>query len=70
LCFRVIERIELDMSKRLSPRTLLLNSLEQVASELDSASRQTAREPAVSQLTEDAGLPGRMLKRLQGLLRR
>jgi Phosphopantetheine attachment site len=72
LCFRVIERIERELGKRLSPRTLLLNSLEQVASELDAGAVKTAPEqPRVEPPPSDEPhLRGRLMKRLQGFLKR
>src|SRR5262249_49142740 len=38
LCFQVLRRLERDPGQRLSPRLLLLDSLQQVAAHLDSPS--------------------------------
>jgi non-ribosomal peptide synthetase component F len=72
LCFRVIERIERELGKRLSPRTLLLNSLEQVASELDAGALKAVPEQprAEPRASDEPHLRGRILKRLQGFLKR
>ncbi len=45
LCFRVIARIERDKGVRLSPRLLLLNSLEQVAVQLEGTAGGNAARP-------------------------
>jgi hypothetical protein len=66
LCFQVLAAIERETGKRLSPRLFLLNTLEQVARELDetvAAHSPKAPEPAT-------GLAGRMRQRLEGLLGR
>jgi len=71
LCFRVIERIERELGKRLSPRTLLLNSLEQVATELDGGAQKAV--PSLQPVPHAAAEPraqGGLFKRLQGLLKR
>jgi hypothetical protein len=47
LCFRIIKRIESETGKRVSPRIVLLSTLEQVAAQLDVA-------PAVRQVTPSA----------------
>ena len=70
LCFRVIERIEREFGKRLSPRTLLLNSLEQVATELDGGVRKAAAPPPAPPPPEPRQQGGGLFKRLQGLLKR
>ena len=71
LCFRVIERIERELGKRLSPRTLLLNSLEQVANELQGGAQEAAPAPKpLPQAPEEPRLHGRLFKRLQGFLKR
>jgi Phosphopantetheine attachment site/AMP-binding enzyme C-terminal domain len=71
LCFRVIERIERELGKRLSPRVLLLSSLEQVAAELSGAAPQ-APTPALTRpaVVEDLALPGRVLQKLHGFFKR
>jgi len=72
LCFRVIERIEREFGKRLSPRTLLLNSLEQVATELDGGVQKSAPapQPSAPPPPEQRQQGGGLFKRLQGLLKR
>jgi amino acid adenylation domain-containing protein len=85
LCFRVIERIEQRIGKRLSPRTILLGSLEQVAAELPQpgvaepasvrapASVRTPGPPSVrtpASPPENASVTGRVFKKLTGLLKR
>ena len=71
LCFRVIERIERELGKRLSPRTLLLNSLEQVAKELDGGAQKSAPvAPPTPRPAEEPRAQGGLFKRLQGLLKR
>jgi acyl carrier protein len=71
LCFRVIERIERELGKRLSPRTLLLNSLEQVASELDGGAQKAEPSPRpAARAPEEPRSPGGLFKRLQGFLKR
>jgi hypothetical protein len=68
LCLRVIDMIERETKRRMSPRILLLNTLEQAAAALDQLQggkpddkRQTA--------AEETGVAGRVLKGLRGLLR-
>ena len=71
LCFRVIERIERELGKRLSPRTLLLNSLEQVATELDGGVQKATPAPQPApRAAEEPRAQGGLFKRLQGLLKR
>jgi hypothetical protein len=73
LCFRVIEQIEHRVGKRLSPRTVLLSSLEQVAAQLGTAGAaptpsQAAQAPVPAPSSES--MTGRVFKKLTGLLRR
>jgi len=72
LCFRVIERIERELGKRLSPRTLLLNSLEQVANELgDGTANAVSPPPSAPRAAEPPrAAGGGLFKRLQGFLKR
>jgi amino acid adenylation domain-containing protein len=70
LCFRVLERIEQRLHKRLSPRVLLLNSLEQVAAEIDGQGAAASAIEYRSSAQEPAGLGGRVFKKFRGLLRR
>ncbi|HXK19860.1 MAG TPA: phosphopantetheine-binding protein, partial [Polyangiaceae bacterium] len=70
-CFRVLERIEARAGVRLSPRTMLLGSLEQVAAELPS--RDAASPPPVAAAppaATSATVTERVFKKLTGLLRR
>jgi hypothetical protein len=73
LCFRVLERIESRLHVRLSPRVLLLNSLEQVAAQLQPHAAGAAAAPAAASAPvapgEPGGLKGRVLKKLQGFWR-
>jgi len=69
LCFRVIERIEREVGKRLSPRVLLLSSLEQVAAELSDSTPQAPAAPSAAR-ADDLALPGRVLQKLQGFFKR
>jgi hypothetical protein len=71
LCFRVLERIEKRLHVRLSPRVLLLNSLEQVAAQLQpQAAAAGSAAPAPPPTSgEPGGLKGRVLKKLQGFWR-
>jgi len=66
LCFQVLARIERETGKRLSPRLFLLNTLEQVARELD----DSTAAPAPKAVEPATGLAGRMRQRLEGLLGR
>jgi amino acid adenylation domain-containing protein len=78
LCFRVIARIEADTKKRVSPRLMLLNTLEHVAAQIDSGASSVApRPPAASPATSvqapappDRRFAARVLDRLKGLTRR
>ncbi len=70
LCLRVIDMIERETKARLSPRILLLNTLEQAASALDQL-RGVAAAPAAAQpskAAEPTGVAGRVIKGLRGLL--
>jgi hypothetical protein len=60
LCFRVIARIEQEKGKRVSPRVMLLNTLEQVATQLDGATaapRPTAPTETPTHGADDRGAP-------------
>jgi hypothetical protein len=46
LCFQVLERIERETGRRVSPRLLLLDSLDQVAAQLDRMERPAGDSPA------------------------
>jgi non-ribosomal peptide synthetase component F len=77
LCFRVIARIEERLGKRLSPRSILLNTLEQVANELGSGAKSpSAATPSASAARPspsagaDPSLTGRVLKKFQGFFKR
>lgn len=76
LCFQVIARIERETGKRLSPRLMLLNSLEQLAPQLDGAAARTTAQPApaVPQRAPEAQSTGstatRVLRRLRDLVKR
>ena len=73
LCFKVIAQLEARTGKRINPRLMLLNSLEQVATSFDGSSEQKpSGEPAPAS-AKDTGVAGRVLKKLGklgGLLRR
>ncbi len=66
LCLRVIDRIERETTRRMSPRILLLNTLEQAAAALDQLQGGKAEEKR--QTPEETGVAGRVLKGLRGLL--
>ena len=75
LCFRIIARIERETGKRVSPRVVLLNTLEQLATELEGArieqSQPTATVRSPGEI--DAGEKSRgkdLLGRLKGFLKR
>jgi hypothetical protein len=78
LCFEVLARLEHKTAKRLSPRVMLLGSLEQVALEMTQGSRQpnaprppptAAPTPTPPQATErDARFAGRFLKKLKRIV--
>jgi amino acid adenylation domain-containing protein len=69
LCFRVLERIEQRLHVRLSPRLLLLNSLEQVAAQLKAQPEAAPVAAAPPADKPAADLKGRVLKKLQGFWR-
>ncbi len=46
LCFQVLERIERETGRRISPRLLLLDSLQQIASRLEQAPDHSANVPS------------------------
>jgi hypothetical protein len=70
LCLRVIDMIEKTTQRRLSPRILLLNTLEQAASALDQLNGHAGgvqpQEPKAGE--GSSGVAGRVLKGLRGLL--
>jgi hypothetical protein len=72
LCFKVIARIEERTGKRLSPRLLLLNTLEQVAAQIEvpaaaAAPRVTAPSSSwAAPRSEPRGLLGRLKKIIKG----
>lgn len=70
LCLRVVDMIEKQTKRRLSPRILLLNTLEQAANALDQLGGETAgaQPPRPTAAAEAAGVAGRVLKGLRGLL--
>jgi len=81
LCFQVIARIERETGRRLSPRLMLLNSLEQLAPQLDRIDVAcTPGEPVPSSASairpippqaEPAGFTAsRVLRRLKDLIKR
>jgi hypothetical protein len=74
LCFRVIARIEADTHKRISPRLMLLNNLEHVAAQLESAKTAavaSAPGPAATTppATTERPFAARVLDRLKGFVR-
>jgi amino acid adenylation domain-containing protein len=76
LCFRVIARIEADTHKRISPRLMLLNSLEHVAAQLETAkaaaplsSASAAATPTDTRTASGRPFAARVLDRLKGLVR-
>jgi hypothetical protein len=70
LCLRVIDMIERETKCRLSPRILLLNTLEQAASALDQLRGQAGpvKEAHANRQAEPTGVAGRVIKGLRGLL--
>jgi AMP-binding enzyme C-terminal domain/Phosphopantetheine attachment site len=69
LCLRVIDMIERETKCRLSPRILLLNTLEQAASALDQLRGQSPAVATQTKPAEPTGVAGRVIKGLRGLLR-
>ena len=73
LCFRVLARVQQDTGKRISPRVVLLNTLAQVAAQLDiegqarSVADPRAASPAVREAPRTLG--GRLLDRLKGFVK-
>ena len=67
LCLRVIDMIERETKRRMSPRILLLNTLEQAAAALDQLQGGQPEEKRQS-AKEETGVAGRVLKGLRGLL--
>jgi amino acid adenylation domain-containing protein len=74
LCFRVIARIERDTGRRVSPRVVLLNTLEQLATELEGASVDPNRQATAPRAGEDSSAERSrakdLLGRLKGFLKR
>lgn len=68
LCLRVIDRIERETKRRMSPRILLLNTLEQAAAALDQLQGAPPAEEKRTAQAEETGVAGRVLKGLRGLL--
>jgi amino acid adenylation domain-containing protein len=69
LCFKVIARVEEKTGKRLSPRLMLLNSLEQVAASLSDSPAAPPLEAAPA-APVDNSLGSRMRRKLGELLKR
>ncbi len=67
LCLRVIDRIEHETKRRMSPRILLLNTLEQAAAALDQLQGAPVEDKRAA-APEETGVAGRVLKGLRGLL--
>jgi amino acid adenylation domain-containing protein len=61
LCFQVLERIERETGRRVSPRLLLLDSLDQVAAQLDTMGQPAGDSPAG--LARRGGVGGKWFKR-------
>jgi len=77
LCFRIIARIERDTGKRVSPRVVLLNTLEQLATDLEGARIAHERPALVAQsegeaaeVTDGKPRPKDLFGRLRGFLKR
>ncbi len=79
LCLRVVDLLSTRHGLALSPRALLLNTLEQAAAELDRENPERGDAPAASAVRptasvaapmEEPGRARRVLKGLRGLLRR
>ncbi len=69
LCLRVIDMIERETKRRMSPRILLLNTVGQAASALDQLQTGAPSvEATSSKKAEETGVAGRVLKGLRGLL--
>jgi nonribosomal peptide synthetase DhbF len=73
LCFRILARVQEDTGKRISPRVVLLNTLAQVAAQLDSdgqagpATDGRAASPPPREAPRTLG--GRLLDRLKGFVK-
>jgi len=70
LCFKVLAQIEQATGKKLNPRLLLLNSLEQVAAVLEGDSAPDPVESPQGPPVKESGLGGRVLGKLGKLLGR
>ena len=68
LCLRVIDMIERETRRRMSPRILLLNTVGQAASALDQLQGGAPSAEAAPKKAEETGVAGRVLKGLRGLL--
>jgi hypothetical protein len=64
LCFRVLAEIERTAGKRLSPRTMLLSTLEQVAAAIEPEGRETPAAPAPPK--PEASLVRKLFSRITG----
>lgn len=71
LCLRVVDKIEKETHRRISPRILLLNTLEQAAAALDELNERAPEPtaPAPGKAQEVTGVAVRVFKGLRGLLR-
>ena len=72
LCFQVLAHLEEQRQLRLSPRVLLLSTLEQAAAELDRQDRRSPAEPEYAQRPEVTAqsVLGRVKGKVRSLLRR
>ena len=73
LCFKVLARVEEKTGKRLSPRLMLLNSLEQVAAALGEGPAAAAPQPpqtAAAPSASEHSLGSRVFRKLGALLKR
>jgi hypothetical protein len=68
LCLRVIDTIERETHRRMSPRILLLNTVGQAASALDQLQGSAPSAEPAAKKAEETGVAGRVLKGLRGLL--
>jgi hypothetical protein len=68
LCLRVIDMIERETRRRMSPRILLLNTVGQAASALDQLQGGAPAAETPAKKPEETGVAGRVLKGLRGLL--
>jgi hypothetical protein len=68
LCFQVVRRLEEETGVRLSPRVLLMNTLEQAAAQivLNGTPRATAAEPQESEAAQSGGMFGKLRRLVTG----